>query len=119
MAESGLLIKWGDVYPGREQQAMNLFTETAAYYAKLIEEARISNFEPFLVKPHGDGSLNGFWILRGGREQLSTLSGEDEFIGYSARAHMCLRDFGVIELYYGESLTGVLRLWAQQIANEG
>ncbi len=59
---SGLLISWGEIYPGCEERALRLFSEVVAYHGKLIEEGRIGAFEPFLLSAHG-GGLRGFMIV--------------------------------------------------------
>jgi hypothetical protein len=66
MADSGLLISWGETYPGREEQALRLWNETREYYGSLLEADRISRFEPFLVAGRG-APLHGFMIVGGRR----------------------------------------------------
>ena len=114
MSEGGLLISWGDVHPGREGQAVRLFGDVLAYYGRLAEEGRITGYEPFIVAAHG-GGLRGFIILRGEREQLNELTGEDEFMGYTMRAQMCLNEFGIEEVYFGEALGHVMQLYEHEV----
>lgn len=111
---SGLLIGWGEIYPGCEERALRLFNEVGAYYGKLIETDRISGFEPFLLAAHG-GGLRGFMIVRGTPEQLTTVSHEDEFRSFTIRAEMLMKDFGVTELFFGEELGHLLELYEHQI----
>jgi hypothetical protein len=111
---SGLLIGWGEIYPGREERALRLFNEVVAYYGKLIEEGRISSFEPFLLAAHG-GGLRGFMIVRGTLEELAKVSHEDEFRSQTIRAEMLMKDFGVTELFFGEELAHNLELYEHQI----
>ena len=59
MADSGLLISWGETYPGREQQVLRLWNEVGEFYGSLLEAGRISRFEPFLVAGRG-APLRGF-----------------------------------------------------------
>jgi hypothetical protein len=111
---SGLLISWGEIYPGCEERAFRLFSEVVAYYGKLSEEGRIGSFEPFLLAAHG-GGLRGFMVLRGSPEQIATVSREDEFRTYTIRAEMLMKDVGVTELFFGEELGHVLELFERQI----
>jgi hypothetical protein len=112
---SGLLIGWGEIYPGCEERALRLFNEVAAYYGKKLEEGRLSGFEPFLLAAHG-GGLRGFMIVRGTPEQITTLSHEDEFLSYTIRAEMLMKDVGVTDLFFGEELGHVMELFEGQIS---
>ena len=47
-----------------------------------------------MLGAHG-GGLRGFMIIRGTREQLTTVSQEDEFRTYVIRAEMLMKDVGV------------------------
>ncbi len=114
MLGSGLLISWGEIYPGREEQALHLFSEVVAYNGKLLEEGRISGFEPFVLGAHG-GGLRGFMILRGTPEQITTVRHYDQFLAYVLRAEMLMKDVGVGELYFGDALGHVMELFEQQV----
>ena len=111
---SGLFIGWGETYPGREEQALHVFNEVLANNGKLVEEGRIGGFEPFLLGAHG-GGLRGFFILRGTPEQILALRTDDEFLGYVMRGQMVASDFGVEELYFGESLEHLMGIFEQRV----
>jgi hypothetical protein len=111
---SGLLISWGEIYPGCEERALRLFSEVVAYYGKLIEEGRMGAFEPFLLSAHG-GGLRGFMIVRGTPDQIAAVSREDEFRSYTIRAEMLMKDVGVTELFFGADLGHILELFEHQI----
>jgi hypothetical protein len=114
MADSGLFIGWSDIYPGREEQALRLFRDVVAYYGSLLEAGRIGRFEPFIVAPHG-GGLRGYMEIGGTPEQINALRADDEFLGYVSRAQMLLKDVGVADLYYGESLGHIMEVFEHQI----
>jgi hypothetical protein len=52
--EIGLLIKRGAPVPGRETQAIDVFSEGTEYFGKKLAEGTITFFEPFLF---GTGDL--------------------------------------------------------------
>jgi hypothetical protein len=105
MRDSGLLISWGEIDLSRQEQALlRLFSEVVAYGDKLLEEGRISGFEPFVLGGSGRRGLGGFMIVRGTPEQITTVSHDDEFLGYVSRARKLVEDVGVQELYLGETL---------------
>lgn len=111
MFDSGLLISWGEIFPGRQEQALlGLFSEVVAYNDKLLEDSRITGFEPFVLRTHdeGLGGLRGFMIVRGSSEQITTMRHDDEFLAFVKRAKMLMKDVGVEELYLGEALRHML-----------
>ena len=119
MLDSGLLISWKEIYPGREEHALlRLFSEVVAYSAKLLEEGRISGFEPFVLRTHGGDlrDLRGFMIIRGTPEQIATLRHDDAFLAYVQRAKTLMNDVGVDELYLGEALRHILEPFETRLA---
>ena len=114
MLGSGLLISWGEIYPGREEQALRLFTDVVAYFGKVLHAGRISAFEPFVLGVHG-GGLRGLMIVRGTAEQTTAVRHDDEFVAHVLRAQMVLKDLDVEELYFGEGLGHILKLFKQQV----
>ena len=110
MLDSGLLVSWGEVYPGRVEQVFRLFSEVVAYHDKLLEEGRISGFEPGVLGTHGGGlgGLRGFMIVRGTPEQIITLRHDDEFLANVLRAQMLMKDVGVDQLFLGEALRSMM-----------
>lgn len=114
MADSGLLISWGDVYPGRDELAVRLWTDTNAYYGSLLEAGRITRFEPFLAAQ--SAGLRGFMIIGGTPEQIGALAVDDEFARLIVRLRMCCKDVGVSGLFFGESLAHQMELWEHEVS---
>jgi hypothetical protein len=106
MLDSGLLISWGEVYPGRTQQVVRLFSDVVAYHDKLLKEGRISGFEPCVLGTHGGGlrGLTGFMIVRGTPNQIISVRHDDEFLANVLRAEMLIKDVGVDQLFLGEAV---------------
>ena len=105
MLDAGLLISWGEVDPSRQEQALlRLFSEVVAYYDKLLEEGRISGFEPFVLGGRALRGVRGFMIVRGTPEQITAVRHDDELLGYVSRAGRLIEDVGVHELYLGGTL---------------
>ena len=114
MADSGLFISWGETYPGREEQALRLWNDVGEYYGSLLEAARISRFEPFLVSGRG-APLRGFMIVGGTLEQIGALTLDDEWVRYMMRLEMCCKDACVSPLQFGESADHIMELWEQEV----
>jgi hypothetical protein len=103
MSDDVLFIGWSTVVRGREAKALEIFRETAEYYASLQESGQIDSFEPLLLAPHG-GGLAGFYLLRGVRRKLDEVRASEEFQALTIRAAAVVDNVGVIEAYAGEQI---------------
>ncbi len=115
MVAGMLFIGWGEVIPGREQKALQVFTETLEYYGRLQTQGMIDGFESALVEPHG-GDLGGFILLRGQRETLNQLRTDAEFLRMITRAQLVVQKVGVVAAYSGEELQSQLSDYQQQLS---
>jgi hypothetical protein len=115
MADAGLFVGWGEAVRGREAQAIELFDEVLAYYARLQEEGAVESFEPVFLEPHG-GDLSGFILVRGDAEKLAALRVSDEFTRLSLRALLVVDSFGVVGADLAERLQRQMEYYAEQIA---
>ena len=116
MADSAMFIRWGETAPGRERQAVGLFGESLKFLTTLVTQGRVASVEPFFLQPNG-GDLEGFWIVRGERDELNKIRGEDGFQKLQIRAQAVVRNFGVIEAITGESLNQHMA-WFTEAARE-
>ncbi len=108
MANAALFIGWGAAARGREQKALQVFSEVLQFYARLQSEGRIESFEPVALEPHG-GELAGFLLVRGSSEQLQGLRASEEFISMNNRGTLVVDHLGVVTAHVGE---GLERLYA-------
>jgi len=114
--DSALIIQWGATAPGRERKAVELFGETLRFLTGLVTKGRVASVEPFFLQPHG-GDVEGFFIMRGDRDELNKIRGEDDFQRYSVRAQAVVQHFGVIEAITGEQLNKHMA-WFTEAARE-
>jgi len=114
MADHALFIGWNRPTVGREQQGMTLWGKAMEYYGKLQADGRIESFEPVLLSAHG-GDLNGFVLLRGDRDKLHKIRGEDAFRDLETEGNYCLDGFGVITGIIGEALNDGFARWAKLV----
>ncbi len=103
MATGALVIGWGPAVRGREQQALQVWSEVIQYYTQLQQQGTIESFEPVALEPHG-GDLAGFLLIRGDREKLNALRTSEEFIRLYTRAALIVDNLGVITAFIGEEL---------------
>ena len=111
MADYALFVGWNRSVAGREQQAMELFARVMEYYGQLQSDGKIESFEPVVLSNHG-GDLNGFVLLRGDAAKLDEVRREEAFTNFSIEANFCLENFGVIDGYVGDGITGVFSQWS-------
>lgn len=115
MADNVLFLGWNRGVPGREQQALDLFAKVMEYYGQLQADGKIESFEPVLLNQHG-GDLNGFVLIKGGREKLDEVQREETFINYSIEAGYCLQGFGIISGVIGDKLANNFSKWSELIS---
>ncbi len=115
MAEAGLFIGWGGVARGREQEAVELFSEILGFYGRLQEEGEIESFEPVFLEPHG-GDLSGFVLLRGEAEKLAAIRVSDEFAQFSIRAAIVVDGFGVVGADLAGRIERQMAIYMEQVA---
>lgn len=111
MADSGLLIGWNRVVPGRDTHAVELWSEMLTYFRRLHAEGLITKWEPVMLGAHG-GSLNGFVLVRGDVEKLTRIRNSEEFLLMNVKANKTLEGFTVVRAHYGDEVAKILRIYA-------
>jgi hypothetical protein len=84
--ETGLIIKYGRLVPGREQQAIDLFAETTEWFAEQLKVGTITHVEPFFF---ATGELDveaGFWIIKGERDKVWKMLEDDRYLWLTTKA---------------------------------
>jgi len=114
--DSALFIRWGATPSGRERESVRLFSQSLKYLTSLVVSGRAYSVEPFFLEPHG-GDLEGFFVVRGDREELNKIRYEDDFQRMAVRAQVCVENFGVIGAITGEQLNKHMA-WFAEAANE-
>jgi hypothetical protein len=114
MAEAGLFVGFGLPVRGRERQAVKVFTEALEYYARLQQQGEIESFETVLLESHG-GDLNGFTLVRGDPDKLSSIRTSDEFARLSLRADLITERFGVVGAVLGERIATLMGVFNEQV----
>ena len=82
----GILIKWGAPVHGREKESVALFEEVLDYGKRLLDEEKITFFEPFLF---GGGDLEverGFILIKGEVTSIFALMESEEYRSFYARS---------------------------------
>lgn len=114
MADTALFIGFGQAARAREPQALELFDEAAQFYGNLAAQGDIDSVEPVILQPHG-GELFGFFLIRGSREQIASLSDNDTFRRLNARATLVVDNFGVVPAFLGSRLAEEFDVYRGQV----
>lgn len=114
-ADRVLFVGWNRPERGREKEALEVFSSSLAYYAKLVGGGQIDSFEPVLLLQHG-GDLNGFILLRGTSAQLAAVRDAEEFRDIVTRADMSVGGIGLIDGYIGEGLAREMARFQKHIS---
>jgi hypothetical protein len=114
--DSALFIRWGATPGGRERESVRLFGQSLKYLTSLVVTGRVASVEPFFLEPHG-GDLEGFFLVRGDREELNRIRYEDDFQRMTVRAQVVVENFGVIGAITGEQLNKHMA-WFAEAAKE-
>lgn len=118
MADEALFLGWGEVVRGRERKAVEVFNESVQYYGQLQQEGRLESVEGWFLGPHG-GDLQGFFLLRGEREQLDEIERSPEFERLQARVSMIVDRSGTVHAYTGDSLMRLMGQFEEATADLG
>jgi hypothetical protein len=99
MAEGAIVFRWGPSVRGRENAALQVFSESAAYFDDLEKNHRIHGHQPY-ISMNRDG---GMWILQGDTQELAALREEPEFQRLILRVHQFVEDYSA-EMCMGGSV---------------
>lgn len=103
MSESALFVGWGQPVRGREKRSLDVFSDAMTYYGERQQDGSIESFEPVLLNPHG-GDLQGFFLIKGSAEKLTTMMASEEFQRLHVRAGMIVENLGIIEAFAGDGV---------------
>jgi hypothetical protein len=81
--------------PGRENDAISLWTETGAWLDGQQKAGWFTRYDGFWLTPHG-GDMNSAFLCYGDRAKLDEWRRTDEFEAWVFRAGSCLEGLGVV-----------------------
>ncbi len=102
--ETGLIVKFGKLVPGREQRAIELFAEAKEYFEEQSRTGVITYYEPYF---YGSGDLEaqaGFWIIKGDRDYLWKMVEDERFRWLTAKAQFVVDHLEVDWLTVGAGI---------------
>jgi hypothetical protein len=102
--EVGLIISWGKAVPGREREAIGLFTESKDWFEGKYKAGWITYYEPYFYATGDFEAEAGFWLVRGERDKIWKLTEDETFRWLSTKAQFYLDHFEVQWLTVGEGI---------------
>jgi hypothetical protein len=81
--------------PGREQEAMKLWSETGAWLDAQSKKGFFDRWDGFWLTAHG-GDLNGAYVCYGDRAKMDEWRRTDEFEAWVFKASSCIGGLGVV-----------------------
>lgn len=109
---NSLFIGWNRTITGREKLAGELFMSSVGYYTGLKEKGLIDDWSVSILSNHG-GDMNGFFQLFGSNEQLHNVRNDDGFMKIVMQGSLALENFGVIDTYHGDAVSGLMQEWTK------
>lgn len=102
--EIGLIVKYGKLVPGREEQAIALFAETTEWFTEQRTKGYITYFEPFFYATGDLEADAGFWIIKGERDKVWKMVDDETFKWLTLKAQFLVDHPRVEWLTVGEAI---------------
>ena len=102
--DTGLIIRWGQILQGREDQALALFDESVAYYLGLLEAGKITSFEPCLFSMSDLEEEQGFFLVKGPVADIFALMDSDDYKTFLTKANLVVHHLRVNMLTVGDEV---------------
>jgi hypothetical protein len=103
--ETGVIVRWGKLVPGREEKAIDLFAEATGYFGKLLAEKKVTYFEPFFFMTGDIENELGFFIFKGPDAYIFELLADEYFLMLQEKALYSVEHFQVDLLTVGEGIS--------------
>jgi hypothetical protein len=91
MADYDVAITWGDVKPGREKKALELWADAVVLIDKAVADGRISSWDAIVLEPTGSPPA-GVTRLHGGQDQVEQFIQSDDFQDMLVRDNLLLNN---------------------------
>lgn len=103
MADYGVAITWGEVKPGREKKALELWADAVVLMDKAVADGRISSWDAIFLEPTGTPPV-GVTRLHGDQDQVEQFIQSDDFQEMLVRDNLLLNNVSLRRFMTGEAL---------------
>lgn len=118
MADRALFIGFGGPVRGREERAVEVFTEFVDMFGRMQSDGRIEGMDVALLDPHG-GDLGGFFMVHGSEQQCAALTADEEFRRATIDAGLIVENFGVVAAMTGEGVGREMAMYTEAVKKVG
>jgi hypothetical protein len=115
MADRLLFISWGATVRGREQRALEVFSEALAFYGRCQNEGLIESFDVTLLGPSG-AALGGYIEVHGSAAQLAALRENTEFVRNIVNAQLIVDDVAIVDGFANQGVADQIAIYQEAIA---
>lgn len=117
--EIGMIIKYGAPVHGREKESLALFDEVLTYGKRLLDEGKVTYFEPFLLSGGDLETERGFFIIRGPVADMFGIIESEEYRSYFARSVLVTTHVHSEMLAVGDTWKQRMDDWRKAVAAAG
>jgi hypothetical protein len=111
--DGALLVSWGAVHPGREQLALDTFTELSKFFGAQLTEGAVTSFQPFFYADGAVRGSTGFFLVEGRRDALDGLRRSRTFLRLQLQAGAAASDVRVDTLIAGPEAGRLANLYRE------
>lgn len=115
----GILIKWGAPVHGREKESVALFEEVLDFGKRLLDEGKVTFFEPFLFAAGDMDVERGFILIKGEVTSIFTLMESEEYRHFYTKSLLVTTHVSSEMLATGDGFTQRLEEFKKAIAEVG
>jgi hypothetical protein len=110
MERNAVFFAWNRSVPGREETSGAHFDEFVAYLGAQTQAGTIQGFDVVFLDPHG-GDMNGFFLIKGEPQGISTLVSSQEWTEHMTRASLHLMGSGSVGAVTGDLVMARMEIW--------
>ena len=113
MGDYAHITSWGGVRVGREQQALELWSDALTLYEKAKANGQIEDYDTMLFTPSGGALPNGIIALWGTAEQVDAFGRDADRLRLQARAMVLLDDLVESNAVRGGALLEMMGIYTE------
>jgi hypothetical protein len=103
MADYGVAVTWGEVKPGRERQALEVWADSVTLNDKAVADGRVERWDAAIFEPAGGPPL-GVIRFFGDQGQIDEFIRSEDFQDIILRAGMFISALGYRRFMTGDAL---------------
>lgn len=111
--DGALMVSFGPVKAGREDLAVDLFTELSRFLGRLLGDGAVTGFRPYFFADGPTAGVIGFFLVEGHRDALDALRRQEEFVRMTLRLGAATEALRVQSLVAGSQAGRLVHLYEE------